>query len=189
MSHAIESRVGGIRDNLLNSGLHFSYAETCYSVKIEVKKALIPHKENSWQPFPQITQPPPNYLTPDSTLHVGPPGFSRIIQPPNNLPNKLVESPRLKSLENEKTVADEKIKTLEAQISRVKNEVSISQAERKTSQAQIDQLGKANATLDFQVCEAKNVIIRIQSEKTKSEANLQAQIAQLKERSQLGETN
>ena len=62
----------------------------------------------------------------------------------------------------------------------MKNEVSISQAERKTSQAQIDQLGKANATLDFQVCEAKNVIIRIQSEKTKSEANLQAQIAQLK---------
>ena len=167
MSHAIESRVGGIRDNLLNSGLHFSYAETCYSVKIEVKKALIPHKENSWQPVPQITQPPPNYLTPDSTLHVGPPGFSRIIQPPNNLPNKLVESARLKSLENEKTVADEKIKTLEAQISRVKNEVSISQAERKTSQAQIDQLGKANATLDFQVCEAKNVIMKIQSEKNK----------------------
>ena len=60
------------------------------------------------------------------------------------------------------------------------NEVSISQAERRTSQAQIDQLGKANAALEVQVFEAKKEIMKIQSEKAKSEANLQAQNAQLK---------
>lgn len=246
MTGAIENRVGGIRDNLISSGLHFIFSETSYSVKIEIRKALIPHKANSWQqqPIPQITQPPPNYLPPNTTLHVGPPGFSRIIQPPNNQPNKFVDnsfghsaggafaplgagdgvsrlvanaeggcnninianhppprcdqckkladllqksenlssaaSPRIKSLEKEKTFADEKIKTLESQISKAKNEVSKSQAEQKTSQAQIEQLGKANATLEFQVCETKKEIMRIQSEKIKSEANLQAQNAQLK---------
>ena len=47
MARAIESRVSGIRENLVNSGLHFIFSETSYSVRIEIRKSLLPHREKN----------------------------------------------------------------------------------------------------------------------------------------------
>ena len=213
MARAIESRVSGIRENLVNSGLHFIFSETSYSVRIEIRKSLLPHREKKLQqpPLARVDQPPPNFLPPPKTTpHPAPPGFSRIVQPPTQIhttdgnlnplgvgfgatrlvdytggvsPNSYSVNPNicdqckkltdlvkrsetLKSLEKVKT--DEKIQTLELEISVAKNEVIKLQAEKAEAEAnlkaKIEQLGNEKATLELQLFKAKN-ISRIQSEK------------------------
>ena len=69
MARTIESRVSGIRENLVNSGLHFIFSETSYSVRIEIRKSLIPHREKNCQfKFTNHHQTSYHHQTPPLTL-------------------------------------------------------------------------------------------------------------------------
>ena len=187
MARTIESRVSGIRENLVNSGLHFIFSETSYSVKIEIRKSLLPHREQKSQqpPLPRVDQqPPPNFLPPPKTTpHPAPPGFSRIVQPPTQIhttdgnlnplgagfgTTRLVDytgGVSTNSYSVNPNTCDQCQKLTEL----VKKSETLKSLEKMKTD-------EKTQTLELEISIAKNEATKFQTESKKSEANLNAKI-------------